>query len=444
MTHLPSSHGRYTDPNSGGGFVVIIFFGIMVVWLLYEQGLAILALLGGAALAILSAIANVLVAIPFVLFGSIQVALQALAYAVQSDTWLSQLAWQQIAINVAFGIAVGVVIGLIRLHRRTKGGYGSLQPRLLEELVDSVGNPTAVTAASIGGTSLAMHVLVSIAISLVVAALGVTAPAQWFADYAGSGYGDSPIIYALVVASSGDGGFGGSGLGAWTLLILVIALVLLMIVVPVTVSLVMHFAAAILGGTAVSLSAVVGGAIGGAQSATGRTTGTGLVLALTRLWTGSVVRERVHKPEFDREFQKFRHNGRNEPAYYDAFENWAKTNNRELTLQNYEANVADYTMVVEQQPLIEAQKYNMTRPLLWFLRHFAEEESKFARFNTSLASNPTMRFSDGAPPLTDDRDSLLYPGWFRQSLITGIRTGLMTGAIYAFFVPLVSLLFAGF
>jgi hypothetical protein len=405
--------------NSQGGSAVLVIIGVVIgAGVLYEYGLGILAglsKLGIGALVVLS--------------GGVKVAFLELAHLTASGTWLSELAWQQIAANVAGGIVVDIVIGLVRLGRRKRNARTF---RLLEDLADSVSNPTAVTAAGISRTCLALHVLVSVLVSLGIGALGVTAPANWV----GVAYGARPFSYAIgIVGGPGPGGAGwGGSPGGWMgFLMLALAFILLAVSLSLVVGFITHAAAAWIGGTSVSLSATAAGAIAGGQAATGRVAGAALVIALTRLWTGRLVRNRMEAPNFELHLWSYIYQtrGKGGPHYYDAligFEKWCQTNHREVNPSTYKACVQDYMKVV----VVDKQgRYGVSDRLEGFLYEFQRETDKFLEHRKSL-------FSDGAPPLTREKNSLLYPGWVRRALITGVSTGVVSGAVYALIVPTIA------
>lgn len=420
MVHRPNP-SYSPNPNSQAGRALFVIIGVVIGagFLLYEYGLAILAGLSQLGIGSIA-----------LLLGGVKVAFLELTNLTASGTWLSELAWQQIAANVAGGIVVGIVVGLVRLGIRKREAPSR---RLLEDLADSVGNPTAVTAGGIGRTCLAMHVLVSVLISLGIGALGVTASADWV----GAAHGAQPLSYAIGIVGGpgpGGGGWGGSPSGWIGFLTLALAFILLTVGLSLVVGFVTHATGAWIGGWLVSPSATAAGAIAGGRAAAGRHAGVVLVIALTRLWTGLAVRNRMEAPNFQLSLwayiYKTRGKGGAQPSYYDAligFKTWCQTNNRDVNPSTYEACVEEYMKLV----IDKTERYDVSGRLGGFMYEFQRDTDKFLEHRKTL-------FSDGAPPLTGEKRLLLYPGWDRRALITGIRTGIVSGAVYAIIVPTIA------
>ena len=282
-------------------------------------------------------------------FVGVKVAFLALANLVIEEDWLRQFTWQQTAKHIAFGFGVGLLIGFIRLKFGRR--YG--QARLVECFVDSFGDPIAVQAAGVSNACLALHVIVSVAISLGLEALGVT-----FSYGLTGGVGAaSPLADAFISIAGGSGppGGGPGSYGALSgIMVLLFAIILLIFIVSFLAGVISHLAIALASGKVVSMSAVAAGAIQGAQASVGRTIGIAFVMALTRQSMPEVARhlpEVRTKPDFERELREFRFRGNvtsaeSQPLYkaLDAFKSWRQTYHPNLTIEGYDACVKEYAM----------------------------------------------------------------------------------------------------
>ena len=372
-------------------------------------------------------------------FVGVKVAFLALANLVIEEDWLRQFTWQQTAKHIAFGFGVGLLIGFIRLKFGRR--YG--QARLVECFVNSFGDPIAVQAAGVSNACLALHVIVSVAISLGLEALGVT-----FSYGLTGGVGAaSPLADAFISIAGGSGppGGGPGSYGALSgIMVLLFAIILLIFIVSFLAGVISHLAIALASGKVVSMSAVAAGAIQGAQASVGRTIGIAFVMALTRQSMPEVARhlpEVRTKPDFERELREFRFRGNvtsaeSQPLYkaLDAFKSWRQTYHPNLTIEGYDACVKEYAM--RPHGMDAAAVVGLERKLLAFSRRFREWERAYN-------SPPKQPIPEKLPPLIGGAGSLLYDGWLRTALNSGIRTGLITGSAYVVVVSLIAAMLEG-
>ena len=328
---------------------------------------------------------------------AIQAAASTLSDLIQADTWFSQLSASQIATNLAFGFAAGLALGLIQLWRmRERRKWIALQA------VEGI-DPTAVSAAGVGMATLGLHILISMAVAFLIAGLGVSLPFDWFGGDTG-GVDLSPVLHAWVAAGGSDGGGDAPDWQAafW-------AIVLVLIVIGLAAGLVIHAVAAVAGTIAVIASPSVAAGLAGAQVAAGRVIGADLIVAMTRARTGRPFSKVLAKPLFERDWRAYQALViRSAPPWRQQgaahalaeFNVWAK-GRTPLTKDTYAKALEDY-----------------------------RRETGVPSSLQDFANSPAPK----AVPIRGEAGALFYPGWIVTSLLTGMKTGFISGVIYAVFV----------
>ena len=93
-------------------------------------------------------------------FASVPAAFQVFANLVTGESVWAQLSLEQFGANLLFGLIGGIVIGSLR--------YARFTARLVEELVEAIGDRTAVQAWDIGMAFVLIHVAISILVGLLL------------------------------------------------------------------------------------------------------------------------------------------------------------------------------------------------------------------------------------------------------------------------------------
>jgi hypothetical protein len=350
-----------------------------------------------------------LVGVVFLFLPTLPVALWAMLKSLSALGGLSASV-VHLLIDLLVGAAVGVVIGVIRWRRRDRS-------EVVEELVAAVGSPDVVNAARLSLSSALVHAAAGLAAGLAVALVG--------AHLAGI-LGGQSIVPGSAAASAFaaiGGGAGGGGGFEGTLSLLLSLLILLVL-------LGMLFGAAAAGGVA----AIAGSSMSGATQGLGQGLGAALVLALTRLWNTELTPEaRVARglspltlsgavdayagkpntppgPLIGRYLDWLAANGHplDPPSVVAAFDAWARF-------------------------LRERGRGNPPREVASFVYHVHAELAR-------RAPEKRLAASTGAPALDGTPRTLLYPGWFRRSLLAGAAIGALAGALQALLVAAAFLL----
>ncbi len=349
-------------------------------------------------------------------FVSVPAAFQVFANLVTGDSAWAQLSLEQFGANLVFGLLGGIVIGCLR--------YARFTARLVEELVEAIGDRTAVQAWDIGMAFVLIHVAISILVGLLLTLIGFAPsllhplePMTW----AG---GLSPLGLTL----------GGAGGGADNTGWLLTGLLVLIIVIGAIVSgTVIGLVACAVSGASITLSAAAGGAIAGGQSAIGRVFGVALVLAMGRLWTARVVRRRdpVQAPlTMDLVRQRFQY-GQDRSDPFWRFEQFCLARGVSLNLHNVEVELAQFAA-----NLATRKAGALPRVL-----QQAGDACSHERWRLERLGEPYLEFPENTPALAPTKASLLYSGWKKMAVFNAVVTGAIFGFLYAAIVVLVSGLF---
>ena len=314
-------------------------------------------------------------------------------------------------IDLLLGAAAGVIIGVIRWRRRNRS-------EVAEELVAAIGSPDVLDVARIGWSSALVHAAAGLAAGLAVALVGAHLAGALGGQIAvpGSAAG------AAVQLVGGGGGAGAGGLES----ILSFLLSLLIVIVIL---------GALFGAAAASgVAAIAGSTLSGTIHGLGQGLGTALMLALTRLWTSELTQEaRIARGLAPLTL----------PGAVDAYMGQTNATPRHLVGRYFDWLVAnghplDPRSVVDAFPLWARflRERGRGNPPHEVDRFVSRVRSEMAR----RAPEKRLTISTGAPALDGTRQTLLYPGWLRRSLLTGAAIGGAAGALQALLVSAALLL----
>jgi hypothetical protein len=345
-----------------------------------------------------------------IFFGGVaglQAAFVALANLVAGES----LSLDGLGLNVLCGFVAGLIVAAVRLHKPKQDG-------VVEELADTIADPTAVRAADISLACVGLHVFISVLIMVLLTLLGVHPSVEHLSDPVAWLVGLSPLT--LAVGGAGDGGESPSPDSLWAALFA--ALLILICVVSILSGLLTGVAGSLIASDNVALPAVAGGAISGAQVGLGRTLGVGLVLVFTRLWTGEVIRRRL-PPEtpltFDRLRETFgRDTSRANP--FVRFETWSNEQGVPLTLENFGDQLARY-----EAELASRGSGRLPGVLTNASSDIRSEERRIERLK-----EPYLRFPEGIPELHRTNSAVTFSGWAGHAMKTSIVTSAIFGALY--------------
>jgi hypothetical protein len=314
-------------------------------------------------------------------------------------------------IDLLLGGVVGLVIGIMRWRWRNRS-------EVVEELVAAIGSPDIVNAARIGVANAIAHAVAGVAAGLALALVGAHL----------SGIPDLEIVVpgsaasmALGVAGGGPGGTGGfEGLASLLLALFTVIVVLSAL-----------FGLAAGGG----LAAVGGGAVTGAAQGVGQGLGAALVLVLTRLWTTELTGEAriargLHPLTLSEALDSYARRPNCSPGpliggYFD----WLSASGHQVDPASVVHKFVQWRQVLHQRG-----RGNPPHVVSEFVQHVERELARRAPEKRLAAANST-------PPLAGTAEALLYPGWFRRSLLSGAAAGAMAGALQAMLVAAALLVF---
>lgn len=316
---------------------------------------------------------------------------------------LTPAALGSIVLNALFGVVLGLGLGWLRLvlTRRRE---------TMEAIVDAVARREVVSAASIGGWFVALHVIVGLAAGVLSGLLGEMLPFQAL----GEGHTSGPASYFYALAGSGGGSGGSGGPASFAGIHVFLAIAILVLVGTVV------YAAIV----AVGLGAFAHAATEEAAQTLGKTAGVTLFIALSRLrgerW--QVPRRPQHRLEptadplvFEQELQRFVDAGGSASTHderrrwLDGYLAWLSARGLSRGIESAQANAADY-----------------------------DKETRDPRSLSALGVELAARLRDEAdrrkPPGSrpDTRafwEFLLEANWRRRVLAEGVVTGLVTAAM---------------
>jgi len=345
-------------------------------------------------------------------FASVSAAFQVFAALVTGEDVWSQLSLEQFAINVLCGLIGGLVIGSLR--------YSRYQGRLVEELVEAIGDRTAVQAWDIGVAFVLIHVAISVLVGLLLTLIG-------FAPWPVHPLEPMPWVGGLTPIGLALGGGGGPEPSGWVLTGL---LVLIIVIGGIVSGAVIGLFACAVSGATLTLSSGAAGAIAGGQSAIGRVFGVALVLAMGRVWTARVLRRRdpVEPPlTIDLLRLRYQHgHDRSDPFW--RFDHFCQERGVSLSLVNFENELRQFSANVA------ARKAGALPRVL----QQAGDDCSHERWRLEKLREPYLAFPEDTPALEPTKASLLYSGWTKDSLFHTVLTGTAFGSLYSSLVVVVS------
>ena len=349
-------------------------------------------------------------------FASVPAAFQVFTNLVTGESVWAQLSLEQFGANLLFGLIGGIVIGSLR--------YARFTARLVEELVEAIGDRTAVQAWDIGMAFVLIHVAISILVGLLLTLVGFAPsllhplePMTWVG-------GLSPLGLTL------GGAGGGPESAGWALTGI---LVLIIVIGGIVAGAIIGLVACTVSGTAITLSAAAGGAIAGGQSALGRVFGVALVLALGRLWTARVTRRRdpVQVPlTMDLLRQRFQF-GQDRSDPFWRFEQFCLARGVSLNLQNAEFELEQFASH------LAARKAGALPHVL----QQARDACSLEQWRLQRLREPYLKFPEDTPALELTKASLLHSGWKKSAVVNTVLTGAAFGFLYAAIIVVISGLF---